>query len=309
MSIEQCISSIGGEVLDLSPGFATVRLQQGNPPVEVRSETGWTALTSNLVMPFIDDPATQPFCYLPSQMCHPNVKFALVIDDATWLQLRAELPLDPTRSDDNDWLRGTLSQFVDVQTNLQTHSKVTDQKTDQSLQKSNSNDAEILANRASIEHIQSIVADLGFTAVAVDETCLKIEVGSRNQLRRVVIQTQAQSCRVSLPIGTGDAITLKEPMKRAVGRFLLCCSADLRFVRPYARTHGDESTDAVTIGFEVHLPPFPRPEHVDHALKGLITATQQYETEIENLATEAILSSAYLRLTGGSAATPNLTNQ
>ncbi|MDH3716240.1 MAG: hypothetical protein OET44_20615, partial [Gammaproteobacteria bacterium] len=145
--------------------------------------------------------------------------------------------------------------------------------------------------------------DLDHTVESRGDGTHHVNMVSGRQERHVCISRQADWWRVELPLGAGDVFAPAEPQRTAVGLFLLRASAAIRFVRPFADKPREDT--AAVLGFVAHLPLQPALAQVEHALGSLVTAVQRFEIDIESLATEAILSHAFVAIAGGASSVAN----
>jgi hypothetical protein len=156
-----------------------------------------------------------------------------------------------------------------------------------------------------------VLTDLGYRTERISDVEVHAEITSAGQQRRIQLLREGAWWRVELLLGTGDVLMLGQPMRHAVGLFVLCVADAVRFARPFARSLGDKSAEPGTaqmLGFQACVPLRPTSGWLGHAVAALITAAQRFEFEIESLATEAILAKAYLAITGGAERTASTSN-
>ena len=306
LDVLQSLAPHHTEVVQVLPTLFHLRCGRGLPLVRITCSDGWTTVAANICDPQGSESSstTQRGHLFSIQARHAAIKLALQPADAAGrspLQMRAEIPGDLTRPDETThrWVRAVLAEFH------------------RALNPDPANSAQEsppgVAAQVSNNQLSEGLAELGYAVQAQDDFGLSVNLPSQGQVRRVAIQPiQAQSeeggCwwRASLPLGTGDALALDEPMGEAVRLYLLRIAGGMKLVRPYWQNLDDGKT--LTLGFETHLPEQPNTEHLEHALAALVTAVQRYELDIESLATEAILAHAYVAITGGPKRAANPSN-
>jgi hypothetical protein len=273
ISVRRALEGSDAQVSEVLPGLCHVHLPADLPFVRVACEDGWTSLSA------VVHPAQDAWALIGAQARGANIKYALVADsraEATVYQLRAEIPVDPRSQDDGDraWFTGVLG----------------------CLRRLLSDSDELPAAEVTSHPTESVaeaLADLGYSLDPSSEGEIGVSVHSNGQPRRVRLHRDGGWWCAELPLGTGDVLAPVQPMRQAVGLFLLRAAAEVRFARPYCG-----SAAAPVLGFDVHLPLQPTGTQLEHAIAALVTAVQRYETEIETLAVEAILSHAFVVIAG-----------
>ena len=284
--------NLGAGVNSLQPGSWEIQLQSQARPICIDCEAGWitasirvdpAALIKNWTVKA--DSADCLWRLIESQSCYLNAKFTLHSSEHgnAELVMRAEIPVASDESADNDvsWLTNVLQTLADP--------RLTDPH-------------EVDYGSVIPERLRTELFDQGFVTAQSDSGPLVIEVPSADLIRRIRLSVMRDWLHVELPLGTGDAMRLRDPLCKATGLFLHRCAATIRLARPYCRTSLIPEADAEAehfFGFETYLPLQATSVQLNHGLASLVTATQRYETEIENLATEAVLADAYLATNEG----------
>ena len=286
----------------------------GAPPMQVVYRGGWTELAAP-VMPggmFSGlENSEQPWVLLGRQAHCTNVRFALpspVLPGGSSYQLRADIPIDlsDVSADADAWIAHAFAELRRLQIASPTAgdgetSPVPDWE----------RGADVRLTSEPTDFLADVLTDLNYRAERISNVEVHAQIPSTGQLRRVHLTREGAWWRIELPLGTGDVLMSRQPMRHAVGLFVLRIAAAIRFARPFARALGNGSATpdtALMLGFQAYVPLHPTSGWLGHAVAALITAAQRFEFEIESLATEAILSHAYLATTGGAERTVSTSN-
>jgi hypothetical protein len=135
-----------------------------------------------------------------------------------------------------------------------------------------------------------LAAAAGWSAARTGNGAVRVTLANTTGgFRQAFLSLGPAGLNAGLDLSTDLPEPVPEAHREAVDRLLLRTARNVRLIRPFHRNAGSE------FGFETWLPDPGRPKDLDLALASLSVAASTSASEIEALATDVDLASAYVR--------------
>jgi len=268
------------EVTDILPGRWHVRLPEGGALFSATQESEWLLLRAKL-------PRGRLLAMSELEDTYAGIKIAESDNGSVgYAELRAEIPSTASKPD-RVWAESTLAEFIAALAVVVSATGTTPAET---------GDRMSALTDAAIDSLLAAGADLGFEVVHAERPAFAVRVPVGGIDRTVTLEPHGHWFRLWLPVGTGDLLNPVEPLLSALQLHMRRISGALGIARASSRSFDDQ--EGLLLGFNADVPAPVTSWSLQHALGALTTAAEQFEEEIETLATEAILAHAYLVITG-----------